>query len=90
MRERKELLFGARSEIVMEAETEERTKPIAIFMAFGTRGDVYPIAVRPSLRSLFPFGCSEAFLSYLSPRIFIFSLVFSATNQRVNLVQVYK
>ncbi|XP_059452589.1 uncharacterized protein LOC132183199 [Corylus avellana] len=28
----------------MEAETEERTKPIAIFIAFGTRGDVYPIA----------------------------------------------
>ncbi|XP_062176449.1 sterol 3-beta-glucosyltransferase UGT80B1 isoform X5 [Alnus glutinosa] len=28
----------------MEAETEERTKPIAIFMAFGTRGDVYPIS----------------------------------------------
>uniref|UniRef100_A0A2N9GJ54 Glycosyltransferase family 28 N-terminal domain-containing protein n=1 Tax=Fagus sylvatica TaxID=28930 RepID=A0A2N9GJ54_FAGSY len=28
----------------MEAETEERTKPIAIFMAFGTKGDVYPIA----------------------------------------------
>ncbi|GMY37507.1 sterol 3-beta-glucosyltransferase isoform X2 [Fagus crenata] len=28
----------------MEVETEERTKPIAIFMAFGTKGDVYPIA----------------------------------------------
>ncbi|KAF4348341.1 hypothetical protein G4B88_020404 [Cannabis sativa] len=25
-------------------EVEERTKPIAIFMAFGTKGDVYPIA----------------------------------------------
>lgn len=27
-------------------ETElERTKPVAAFMAFGTQGDVYPIAV---------------------------------------------
>lgn len=28
-------------------EVEERTKPVAIFMAFGTKGDVYPIAVSP-------------------------------------------
>ncbi|KAF3975515.1 hypothetical protein CMV_001229 [Castanea mollissima] len=27
-----------------EMEMEERSKPIAIFMAFGTKGDVYPIA----------------------------------------------
>lgn len=25
----------------------ERTKPIAVFMAFGTKGDVYPLAVSP-------------------------------------------
>ncbi|KAM3762496.1 hypothetical protein ACB098_01G350800 [Castanea mollissima] len=27
-----------------EMEMEERSKPVAIFMAFGTKGDVYPIA----------------------------------------------
>jgi len=43
-----------------EMEMEERSKPIAIFMAFGTKGDVYPIAVSPSVLSLhFLFGCSE-------------------------------
>ena len=39
---------------------EERSKPIAIFMAFGTKGDGYPIAVSPSVLSLhFLFGYSE-------------------------------
>ncbi|XP_021910089.1 LOW QUALITY PROTEIN: uncharacterized protein LOC110823898 [Carica papaya] len=28
----------------MEEEKEERRKPVAVFMAFGTKGDVYPIA----------------------------------------------
>ena len=94
----KKALFGARFEIVMEAEMEERTKPIAIFKAFGTRGDVYPIAVRLSLRSFFfRLLCNflvknrnRAFLSFLTPRILIFSLLFSTTKQRVILVQVYK
>uniref|UniRef100_A0A2P2LGN1 Sterol 3-beta-glucosyltransferase UGT80A2 isoform X2 n=1 Tax=Rhizophora mucronata TaxID=61149 RepID=A0A2P2LGN1_RHIMU len=31
-------------EKVKEKETEERRKPVAVFMAFGTKGDVYPIA----------------------------------------------
>ena len=39
---------------------EERSKPIAIFMAFGTKGDVDPIAVSPSVLFMhFLFGCSE-------------------------------
>ena len=41
----------------MEVETEERTKPIAILMAFGTKGDVYPIAV--TLSFPFPFPLSN-------------------------------
>lgn len=30
----------------------ERAKPIAVFMAFGTKGDVYPIAVSAPFSSL--------------------------------------
>ena len=44
----------------VEMEMEERSKPIAIFMAFDTKGDVYPIAVSPSVLFMhFLFGCSE-------------------------------
>lgn len=42
----------------MEVETE-RTKPAAVFMAFGTKGDVYPIAV--SQHSFLPFTLSVWF-----------------------------
>ena len=44
----------------VEMEMEERSKPIAIFMAFDTKGDVYPIAVSPSVLFMhFLFGCLE-------------------------------
>lgn len=37
-------LYTLQWRIAMEVESE-RTKPVAVFMAFGTKGDVYPIAV---------------------------------------------
>lgn len=38
----------------------ERTKPIAVFMAFGTKGDVFPIAVSLSfLHVCFPSKCKK-------------------------------
>ena len=37
----------------MESESE-RNKPVTVFMAFGTKGDVYPVAVSLSISISFP------------------------------------
>lgn len=52
--------------IIMGPETENR-KPVAVFMAFGTKGDVYPLSVSISssngIAKISPFFCFSFHLS---------------------------
>jgi hypothetical protein len=63
----------------MGPETENR-KPVAVFMAFGTKGDVYPLSVSTS---------SSNGIAKISPLFFFFSLSSWVENSRICCVFLF-